>query len=252
MYQFEVCANSVESCLAAQDGGAQRVELCAGIPEGGTTPSYGEVVAARELLRIKLHIIIRPRGGDFLYSEQEIRVMERDIRMAVRTGVDGVVFGCLTPGGHIDIPVAERLIEAAQGLSVTFHRAFDVCADPYRALEELIALGVGRILTSGRQPTALQGLPLLRELVRKAANRIIILPGSGINENNIRQIAEESKAGEFHFSARENRKSGMAYRRTQVSMGNPGMSGEYIRAVTTAERVRATIHALGDYECPHS
>jgi copper homeostasis protein len=248
MYQFEVCANSVESCLAAQDGGAQRVELCAGISEGGTTPSYGEIMIARELLHIKLHIIVRPRGGDFLYNEQEIRIMERDIQMARQIGVDGVVFGCLTPDGHIDIPNTKRLIKAAQGLSVTFHRAFDVCIDPHRALEELIMLGVNHILTSGQQPTALQGLPLLRELVQKAADRIIILPGSGINENNIRQIAQESKAREFHFSAREDRKSRMIYQCTQVSMSSSGMPNEYIRNVTTAKRVRATINALKNDE----
>jgi copper homeostasis protein len=249
MVQFEVCANSVESCLAAQDGGAQRVELCAGISEGGTTPSYGEITIARELLRIKLHIIIRPRGGDFLYNEQEIRIMEKDIRMAHRTGVNGVVFGCLTPDGHIDIPNTKRLVEAAQGLSVTFHRAFDVCADPHRALEELITLGIDRILTSGQQPTALQGLPLLKALVQQAADRIIILPGSGINENNIRQIAQESKAREFHFSARETRKSGMIYHpHTQIPMSSPGMPNEYIRDVTTAERVRATIQKLKSCE----
>ncbi|MDR3119568.1 MAG: copper homeostasis protein CutC [Mediterranea sp.] len=248
MYRFEVCANSVESCLAAQDGGAQRVELCAGIPEGGTTPSYGEITAARQLLRIGLHIIIRPRGGDFLYNEQEIRIMEEDIRMARQAGVDGVVFGCLTPNGHIDIPNTKRLVEAAQGLSVTFHRAFDVCADPHQALEELVALGINRILTSGQQPTALQGLPLLKELVQKAANRIVILPGSGINENNIRQIAQESKVREFHFSAREKRESGMVYRRTQISMSAPGMPDEYTRNVTTTERVRATINALRNHE----
>jgi copper homeostasis protein len=178
--------------------------------------------------------------------------MERDIQMARQIGVNGVVFGCLTPDGHIDIPNTKRLIEVAQGLSVTFHRAFDVCVDPHRALEELITLGVNRILTSGQQPTALQGLPLLKELVRKAANRIIILPGSGINENNIRQIAQESKAREFHFSARENRKSGMIYQCTQVSMNSPGMPNEYIQSVTTAERVQATIHALKNDELPHS
>lgn len=244
MYQFEICANSVESCLAAQEGGAHRVELCAGISEGGTTPSYGEVVTARELLNIKLHIIIRPRGGDFLYSEQEMRVMEKDICMAHKLGVDGVVFGCLTPSGQIDKIKTKRLIDAAQGLSVTFHRAFDVCTNPYLALEELIELGVHRILTSGQQPTALQGLPLIKELVQKANNRIIILPGSGINENNIRKIATESGVNEFHFSARENRESGMLYRSTQVSMNCPGMPDEYTQSITTAQRVRKTIDAL--------
>lgn len=244
MYQFEVCANSVESCLAAQKGGAHRVELCAGISEGGTTPSYGEIVAARELLDIKLHIIIRPRVGDFLYNEQEVRIMENDIQMARQLGVDGVVFGCLTPQGHIDTTNIKRLIEAAKGLSVTFHRAFDVCIDPYQALEELIALGVDRILTSGQQPTALKGLPLIKELIQKSANRIIILPGSGINENNILQIAQASNASEFHFSARENRESEMIYRSTQVSMNAPGMPSEFIQSVTTANRVQATIKTV--------
>ncbi|NDV80953.1 copper homeostasis protein CutC [Bacteroides sp. 51] len=243
-YQFEICANSVESCLAAQEGGAHRVELCAGIPEGGTTPSYGEIAMARELLDIKLHVIIRPRGGDFLYTEQEIQIMERDIQMAHQLGVDGVVFGCLTPNGHIDKTKTKRLIESAQGLSVTFHRAFDVCADPYLALNDLIELGVNRILTSGQQPTALQGLSLIKELIQKANNRIITLPGSGINKSNIRQIAMESGAKEFHFSARENRNSNMIHRSTQVSMNSPGMPDEYMQSVTTAQRVRETINAL--------
>lgn len=246
-YQFEICANSVESCLAAQKGGANRVELCAGISEGGTTPSSGEIVTARELLDIKLHIIIRPRGGDFLYSEQEIRIMEKDIQMAHQIGVDGVVFGCLTPEGYIDTSNTKLLIEAAKGLSVTFHRAFDVCINPYQALEELIALGVDRILTSGQQSTALQGLPLIKELVHQAADRITILPGSGINENNILQIARESNAREFHFSARENRESGMIYRSAQVSMSGPGMPSEFTQSVTTATRVQATINALKNH-----
>lgn len=247
-HQFEICANSVESCLAAQAGGAHRVELCAGISEGGTTPSYGEVATARELLHIKLHVIIRPRGGDFLYDTQEMRIMERDIQMAGKLGADGVVFGCLTPDGRVDETKMKRLIEASQGLSVTFHRAFDVCANPHLALESLIGLGINRILTSGQQPTAQQGLPLIKELIQKADNRIIILPGSGINENNILQIAMESGAKEFHFSARENRNSSMSYRSTRVSMNSPGMADEYIQSVTTAQRVRQTIHALENAE----
>lgn len=247
-YRFEICANSVESCLAAQEGGAHRVELCAGISEGGTTPSYGEIATARELLHIKLHVIIRPRGGDFLYNKQEIRIMERDIQMAGKLGADGVVLGCLTPEGRVDKTKTKRLIEASQGLSVTFHRAFDVCVNPYSALEDLIELGINRILTSGQKPTAQQGLPLIKELIQKANNRIIILPGSGISEKNICQIAMESGAKEFHFSARENRNSNMVYRNTQVSMNNPGMPDEYIQSVTTAQRVRQTINALGNYE----
>ena len=177
-YLFEVCANSVESCLAAQAGGANRVELCAGIPEGGTTPSFGDITAAREALKdTRLHVIIRPRGGDFLYSPLEQRIMLQDVENARRLGADGVVFGCLTPEGDVDLPLMERLMEASEGMSVTFHRAFDVCRRPLQALEEIIALGCNRILTSGQQPTAEQGIPLLRELQEKAGERIILLAG---------------------------------------------------------------------------
>ena len=165
-YLFEVCTNSVESCIAAQEGGANRVELCAGIPEGGTTPSYGEIAMAREVLTTtRLHVIIRPRGGDFLYSPIEIKTMLKDIEMARRLGADGVVFGCLTANGEIDVPVMEQLMEASEGLSVTFHRAFDVCRDASKALEQIINLGCDRILTSGQQATAELGIPLLLELL---------------------------------------------------------------------------------------
>lgn len=244
-YQFEVCANSVESCLAAQAGGADRVELCAGIPEGGTTPSYGDIATARELLtHTRLHVIIRPRGGDFLYTPFEQRIMLKDIENARRLGADGVVFGCLTPEGDIDIALMKQLLEAAQGMSVTFHRAFDVCRQPKQALETLIQLGCHRILTSGAQPTAEQGIPLLKELQAQADGRIILLAGCGVNENNIARIASETGIREFHFSAREQLTSGMQFRNEAVSMGGTVCIDEYSRPVTTAERVRKTIGAL--------
>jgi len=244
-YQFEVCANSVESCLAAQAGGADRVELCAGIPEGGTTPSYGDIATARELLtHTRLHVIIRPRGGDFLYTPLEQRIMLKDIENARRLGADGVVFGCLTSEGDIDIALMKQLLEAAQGMSVTFHRAFDVCRQPKQALETLIQLGCYRILTSGAQPTAEQGIPLLKELQAQADGRIILLAGCGVNENNIARIASETGIREFHFSAREQLTSGMQFRNEAVSMGGTVCIDEYSRPVTTAERVRKTISAL--------
>lgn len=246
-FQFEICTNSVESCIAAQEGGANRVELCAGIPEGGTTPSYGEIATAREVLtHTKLHVIIRPRGGDFLYSPVEIKTMLKDIEIARRLGADGVVFGCLTADGEIDIPVMQQLMAASKGLSVTFHRAFDVCRNPHKALEQLIELGCGRILTSGQQANAEAGIPLLKELQQQAAGRIILLAGCGVNENNIRRIAEETGIGEFHFSARESIKSGMEYKNEAVSMGGTVHISEYERNVTTAERVKNTIDALMD------
>lgn len=244
-YQFEVCANSVESCLAAQAGGVHRVELCAGIPEGGTTPSYGDILIAREHLReTKLHVIIRPRGGDFLYSSIEQRIMLKDIENARRLGADGVVFGCLTAEGDVDVSLMKLLMEAARGMSVTFHRAFDVCRNPYEALEDIIRLGCNRILTSGQQATAEQGILLLKELGQQAANRIILLAGCGVNESNIARIAQETGIREFHFSARENRTSDMLYHNQSVSMGGTVHIDEYTRSVTTSERVKQTIEAL--------
>lgn len=244
-FLVEICSNSVESCLAAQEGGADCVELCAGIPEGGTTPSYGEMITARDLLTdTRLNIIIRPRGGDFLYSPLEIKIMLEDIEMARVIGANGVVFGCLTPDGDIDVPTMKKLMDASEGLSVTFHRAFDVCRDPRKALEQLIELGCDRILTSGQQPNAEAGIPLLKELNKQAAQRIILLAGCGINETNIRRIAMETGIGEFHFSARERIKSEMQYRNEAVSMGGTVLINEYERDVTTTQRVKETIRRL--------
>lgn len=244
-YQFEVCANSVESCIAAQAGGADRVELCAGIPEGGTTPSYGDILIAREALqRTRLHVIIRPRGGDFLYSPTEQRIMLKDIDNARHLEADGVVFGCLTAEGDVDIPLMEQLMEAAQDMSVTFHRAFDVCRNPQKALEDIIRLGCNRVLTSGQQSTAEQGIPLLKELQQQAAGRITLLAGCGVNEANITRIARETGIREFHFSARENIKSHMLYHNPAVSMGGTVHIDEYAHTITTVERVKRTIGAL--------
>lgn len=242
--KIEVCTNSVASCVEAQKGGAMRVELCAGIPEGGTTPSQGTIAITRELIEIPIHVIIRPRAGDFLYSPEEIRVMERDIAVAKDCGANGVVIGCLTPKGEIDCKLTERLVKCANGLSVTFHRAFDMCVDPMKALEELINLGCNRILTSGQMPTAEAGIPLLRKLVEKSAGRIIILPGCGINENNIWKIAKETGAEEFHLSAREAIPSGMTYRNPKVSMGGTVQVDEYAEPRTSAKRVQQTLASL--------
>lgn len=244
-YKIEICANSVASCLQAQKGGAYRVELCAGIPEGGTTPSYGETAVARQLLDIKLNIIIRPRGGDFLYSEVEHQAMLHDIEMAKKLGVDGVVIGCLKANGTIDMERNKELIDAAKGMNVTFHRAFDMCKDPFESLEQIISLGCDRVLTSGQQPTAIEGVSLLAELVAKANSRIIIMPGSGVNEDNIATIAAETKATEFHFSAREPIDSKMEYRNPNLKMGGTVVSiDEFIQNITDAEKVRRTIDKL--------
>ena len=164
-FKIEICANSAESCIAAQKGGADRVELCASIPEGGTTPSYGEIMVTREAITIGLNVIIRPRGGDFLYSPREIDAMVKDIEICRRAGADGLVFGVLKADGTVDMRAMSVLMEAAGNIPVTFHRAFDHAAEPFKALEDIISLGCVRILTSGQQPTAEKGIPLIRKRV---------------------------------------------------------------------------------------
>ena len=241
-YKFEICANSVESCVVAQKAGAHRVELCAGMPEGGTTPSYGDIAVARKLLTTtRLHVIIRPRGGDFLYSDLEKEIMIEDVCMAREIGVDGVAFGALTAEGDVDVEFMRRLMAEAEGMSVTFHRAFDVCRDPRKALEQIIELGCDRILTSGQMPRAEEGVELLRELVERAGERIIIMPGCGVNVGNIAQIANATGAKEFHFSARTRCESGMMFRKSRVSMGGAVVIDEYSKDVTDEMMVRETM-----------
>ena len=243
--KIEICANSVESAVKAQEGGAYRVELCAGIPEGGTTPSFGEIRLARQLLQqTKLHVIIRPRGGDFLYSQTELEIMLHDIKVAKQLGADGVVFGCLTAEGNVDIPAMKKLMNAVGDMNVTFHRAFDMCRNPKEALEDIIELGCTRILTSGLEANAVTGIPMLKELVEQADGRIIIMPGCGVNPKNIREIAESTGAVEFHFSGRSSYESGMIYRNSKVSMGGTVKIEEYQRDVTDPEIVKAAVNVL--------
>lgn len=250
MYQLEICANSVTSCVEAQRGGAHRVELCSGIPEGGTTPSYGEIMLAREKIDIRLHVIIRPRGGDFLYSDMEFETMLKDIEMCRKIGVDGVAFGCLTADGEVDMDKNAELIKSADGMSTTFHRAFDRCRHPLESLERIISLGFDRILTSGGKARAEEGVDLLKKLVNQASHRIVIMPGSGINEENIAAIVRETGAVEFHLSARIPVNSGMEFRETNFSMGGKEITiYEYKKLITSAERVKNTLENLQMIAC---
>lgn len=245
--KIEICANSVESAVKAQEGGAYRVELCADIPEGGTTPSFGEMRMARQLLqKTKLHVIIRPRGGDFLYSQLEQEIMLHDIKVARQLGADGVVFGCLTAEGNVDVQAMKKLMNAVGNMNVTFHRAFDMCRNPHEALEQIIELGCTRILTSGQEANAVKGIPLLKELVEQADGRIIIMPGCGVNPNNILQIAEETGASEFHFSGRTSQESGMIFRNPKVSMGGTVKIEEYQKDVTDPDIVKAALAVLAE------
>src|ERR1700761_4078409 len=201
-YRLEICAFNLASALVAQQAGADRIEFCAGPEEGGTTPSAGAIRTAREQLRIALYPIIRPRGGDFLYSDEEFRIMLRDIDYCKQVGCNGVVIGMLNTDGTVDQARCARLVEAAYPLGVTFHRAFDWAANPFEALETIIQIGCERILTSGQRPTAEEGAELIDQLVREADDRIVIMPGSGVRSDNIIQLAEKTGAAEFHTSAR--------------------------------------------------
>ena len=240
---LEICAGSVESAIAARDGGAARIELCAALEIGGTTPSAGLIAEARKIEGIVLNVIIRPRGGDFLYNEHEAACMEQDIRTCRQLGADGVVIGALTAEGDIDTALCKRLIDAADGMSITFHRAFDMCRDPKRALEELIAIGCDRVLTSGQAATAEDGLPLLKELVQQAAGRISIMPGCGVNSGNAARILQATGAVEIHASARKSVGSGMLFRHSGVSMGTPG-SDEYARKETDTNEVKLIVRSI--------
>ena len=241
-YQFEVAVDSLESALTAHACGAHRIQLCADLGIGGITPSSGMIQLVIERLQIPVQVIIRPRRGDFLYSDAEFEVMRRDIEMAKSAGADGVVLGILRADGSIDLERTRTLTAAARPLSVTFHRAFDMCRDPLEALDRLISLGVDRLLTSGQEATAEAGIGLIRDLVERATGRIAIMPGAGINAGNIHRIAQETGAAEFHFSARETVGGPMHYRNPRLSIGDA--DEEYLRRYASAERIRGIIGAL--------
>jgi len=241
--KFEICIDSVDSAIASQEAGADRVELCDNLIEGGTTPSYGTISSARNNISIGLNVIIRPRGGDFLYTDIEYDIMRRDIDICGECGVDGIVIGLLRPNGKVDVERTAMLIEFAHPLPVTFHRAFDVCVDPMKGLEDIIAAGACRILTSGQKDKAPDGVELIKQLVDKAKNRIIIMPGSGIDESNISWIAEATKAKEFHFTGRKVVDSEMKFRKEGIPMGGPGIP-EFSRKVADPKRINRIINML--------
>lgn len=208
---LEICVFNLPSALAAQRAGADRIEFCTGPEEGGVTPSAGLIRTARELVRIPLYPIIRPREGDFLYSEEEYRVMLRDVEYCKQVGCDGVVTGMLLADGSVDRARCSRLVEVAYPMGVTFHRAFDRAANPFEALESVIRTGCERILTSGQRPVATEGAELLNRLVREADERIVIMPGSGVRSANIAALAQQTGAVEFHTSARVRRPGAMEF-----------------------------------------
>lgn len=243
---YEICIDSVAGAIAAEKAGAQRVELCAALFEGGLTPTLGTVRAALAAVSsITVNVIVRPRGGDFIFDEHEVAAMEHDVALIREAGAHGVVIGALTPAGTIDRPVVERLLAAAGGLPVTFHRAFDMAADPFAALEELIELGVGRVLTSGQDVSVLEGAPLIAELVERAGDRIIVMPGGGVTDRNVARIVAATGAREIHFAALSEQPSPAVHRNPYPFMGGELRQPEYRRLVTTAAGVDSVIRAAG-------
>lgn len=238
--EIEVCAYSLESCLAAQEAGADRVELCAAMYDGGTTPPAGMIRLARELLNIELYVMIRPRGGDFLYSELEYRQMKEDLLFAKSCGVDGVVIGLLDENGHVDVVRTRELVELSASMQVTFHRAFDMTADYHRALEDVICSGCYRILTSGQRNTVVEGIEVLQELVRENAGRIQIMAGSGVGGDNALLLAETG-IDALHLSGKSSRDSQMKYRNPAVFMGGvPGIP-EYEIVYSDREKIARVV-----------
>jgi copper homeostasis protein len=240
----EICVDSVEGAHAAQMGGAQRVELCDNLLEGGTTPSAGMIALARRQIDIGLQVMIRPRGGDFYYSDLEFAVMKYDVAQAKQLGADGVVIGLLDAAGGIDRERTAELIALARPLNVTFHRAFDMTADPERALADLIALGVDRVLTSGLESSALEGVDRIAALAQQAGDRLIVMAGGGIHERNVSKIVRQSGVKEVHLSARTTVASAMTYQNARVYMGGALRPPEFTRQTTSQERVAEIIELL--------
>lgn len=239
---YEICVDGVEGTIAAERSGAHRVELCAALFEGGITPSLGMITATMAAVSsIRVYVIIRPRGGDFIYTRHEAAAMEQDVVAARQAGVHGVVIGALTREGEVDRPLCEWLVEAAGGLPLTFHRAFDMTADPFAALETLVDLGIHRVLTSGQDGSALEGAPLIAELVRAAGDRIIVMAGGGITDRNAARIVAATGVSELHFSAFRDEPGPAVFRNPRPHMGGALRRPEYARKVTSAEVISSVI-----------
>lgn len=241
--ELEICVDSVESATAAESGGAQRVELCSDLLEGGITPSAGLISLVRRRINIGLFVMIRPRGGDFAYSGDELELMREDIRQARKLGADGLVLGILDRQARVDVPRTRELVELAHPLPVTFHRAVDMTPDLDAALEDVIETGAARVLTSGGAPSLMQGQPLLARMVATARGRIAVMAGGGLSLSTLRHVAESSGATEFHAGLRTASASPVTFHKRGVHMGET-RNREYLRFVVQEDSVRAMTRAL--------
>ena len=242
-FKIEICVEGIDGLVAAQTAGADRVELCASLIEGGLTPSMGVVRESLRIATIPFHVIVRPRGGDFLYSDLEFATMIDDIKALKDLGVAGVVIGCLTPDGKIDEVRTKALVDAARPMSVTCHRAFDMTVDYREAIEALVRCGVDRVLTSGQRDTAVEGIDILRDSVAIANGRIVIMTCGALDATNIAGVRQATGTDEMHFAALHTIKSGMAFRNPHVGMGGTAIEREYEITLTDVDAVRNTIEA---------
>lgn len=241
---LEICIDGISSARAAAEGGADRVELCANLPEGGTTPSAGMIRQVRGAFDGGLMVIVRPRGYDFLYSGDEMQVMLHDIRVARDAGADGVVIGCLNADGHVDMERCAKLVSEAAGMDITFHRAFDMSRDLGEAIEDITNLGIRRILTSGGMPAVPEDVPHIAELVAKAEGRVSLMPGGGVTEDNIAEIVRSTGVSEIHLSARHEVRGGMTFFNPGCYMGTFSKTDEYAWREASAEKIRLAKLAL--------
>lgn len=237
-YTLECCVDSVESAILAQEGGADRLELCSNLIIGGTTPTLALYEQIRETVDICIHVLIRPRFGDFLYSRHELNMIVKEIDMFREAGADGIVIGCLTPDGHLAIDSMNQLIDHSGQMHIALHRAFDMCKDPFQTLKEAKKLGIQTILTSGQQSDCLKGIDLLRQLEEQSGSDMTIMPGAGVTEEAVRILLKETNLTTFHMSGKQIIESGMQFRNPNVSMGIPGMS-EYEIWQTDANKIAA-------------
>lgn len=244
--KLEICCYSVESAIAAESAGADRIELCDNYSEGGTTPSYASIKYSINQLKIPVNVIVRPRGGDFLYSDIEYETIKQDVLAIKKLSANGIVIGFLTSAGKIDIEKTREIVNLSKPMEVTFHRAFDMCNDQVKALEQLKKIGITRILTSGAKDTVSEGIELIAELVKKAGNEIIIMPGSGINKNNLKEIIQKTKVLEFHSSAKSFEKSKMNYFNKAINMGSVNSINEFSRIAVDTTEVKKMIEILNE------
>ncbi len=233
---LEICVGSIDSCLEAQKGGADRVELCADLVEGGITPDYATIVYAKENLKIDTMVMIRPRGGDFLYNDIEFSIMKENIQLCKRVGVKGVVLGLLLPDGKVDIERVSQLVKIAYPLEVCFHRAIDMTKDYDKAFRDIIICGCNRVLTSGQKNKAIEGVTIIAEVQKKYGNQIDIMAGSGVNSQNVEEIYRQTRINNFHFSAKQVIEGDMIFHQKDVSMGNEYID-EYSITITDANKV---------------